>query len=100
MSKKIKKTPGELIKLNTKREYTKPVQHRVNWYTHEHIKRWQFKAIDWLIPKIQDLYDNKYNLSRSSSFARTIPIEFAKLYISLDRVNTICTIFKVEKISK
>jgi len=73
-------------------------QHRINWYNYEHFKRWKFEPVNWLIEKIQDLHDNKYNLSRSSSFARTIPIEFAKLYISLDRVDTICTIFKIEKI--
>jgi len=76
---------------------SKPQVHRYNWYSHEQFKRWQFTPIKWLEPKIQELKDNKYNLSPSSSFSRTIPIEFAKLYISLDRVDTICTIFKLEK---
>lgn len=77
---------------------SKIIEHRYNWYNYEHFKRWQFVPVPWLTEKIQDLKDNIYNLSRSSSFSRTIPIEFAKLYISLDRVDMICTIFKLEKL--
>lgn len=73
------------------------LDHRNNWYRTHHFKRWEFSpTVDWIKPIINDLKTDKYNLSSSSSFARTISIEFAKLYIMLDRVDLICTVFRLK----
>lgn len=87
---------------NTHEEkYTKKEQQasddRRNWYRKHHFDRWDFIPMTpWINNIIADLKLDKHKLSSSSSFARTIPIEFAKLYIMLDRVDLICTVFKIK----
>lgn len=73
------------------------INDRINWYRIEHFKNWEFSPnVSWLDKIIEDLKLDKHGLSSSSSFARTIPIEFAKLYIMLDRVDLICAVFKIK----
>ncbi len=79
------------------KEEKEVIDHRKKWYRFHHFKRWEFSpTVDWIKPIINDLKTDKYGLSSSSSFARTIPIEFAKLYIMLDRVDLICTVFRLK----
>ncbi len=87
---------SHIIKKYTKKEQQSNDDRR-NWYRKQHFNRWNFTPIaPWINNIISDLKLDKYKLSSSSSFARTIPIEFAKLYIMLDRVDLICTVFRIK----